>query len=249
MNSTCWKRSFVDAGYIFYPSFASDRVNEILGNLERVIEETVPTMPPEHVFYEDKTDKSTLKQLQHLHVYDEYFGKLMTEGPFRELAATLLGEPVVCENMQYFNKPPGIGQPTPAHQDGYYFKLDPPQALTMWLALEPVDAENGCVRYVPKSHLAGMRPHGLTGTLGFSQGITDFSTADEESEVAFPAQPGDLLAHHALTIHRAEGNESQTRTRRALGLIYYGKSANVDQAARERYQSELKEELTRSDKI
>jgi len=94
-----------------------------------------------------------------------------------------------------------------------------------------------------------MRPHGLTGTLGFSQGITDFSTADEESEVAFPAQAGDLLAHHALTIHRAEGNESQTRTRRALGLIYYGKSANVDQAARERYQSELKEELTRSDKI
>jgi len=32
----------------------------------------------------------------------------------------------------------------------------------MWMALEPVDEGNGCVRYVQGSHLKGMRPRGKT---------------------------------------------------------------------------------------
>ena len=120
----------------------------------------------------------------------------------------------------------------------------------MWLALDEVDEENGCVRYVPGSHRRGMREHGSTGTLGFSQGITDFPNADDkEHEIACPASPGDLLAHHAMTIHRADGNRSKTRNRRALGFIYYGASAKEDVEAWERYQHELKAELKREGKI
>ena len=162
----------------------------------------------------------------------------------------LLGGEVTCQNMQYFNKPPRIGKPTPAHQDGYYFKLEPCEALTMWMALEPVDEENGCVRYIPQSHKRGMRQHGSTGTLGFSQGITDFPTVeDAKNEIGFPAQPGDLLAHHALTIHRADGNFSQSRTRRALGFIYYSADARQDIAAWQKYQTELAREIAETGKI
>lgn len=71
--------------------------------------------------------------------------------------------------------------------------LNPPKAVTMWLPLEKVDKENGCVRYIKGSHLKGPRPHGRTQTLGFSQGILDFSQEkDLVNEVAFPAKPGDL---------------------------------------------------------
>jgi phytanoyl-CoA hydroxylase len=34
--------------------------------------------------------------------------------------------------------------------------LDPCEALTMWLVLEKVDEENGCVRYVRGSHKHGI---------------------------------------------------------------------------------------------
>ena len=103
---------------------------------------------------------------------------MLFRSPFRELAELLLDGPVVPKDLQYFNKPPGIGKPTPAHQDGYYFMLDPCEALTIWVALDHVDDENGCVRYVTGSHKRGMRPHCRTQTLGFSQGITDYGELD-----------------------------------------------------------------------
>ena len=199
----------------------------------------VPGLPPEHVFYEDKGDAGTLKQLQRVHEHDGWFGELFAGKPQR-LAEELLGTAVIGKNMQYFNKPPGVGQPTPPHQDGFYFKLEPPLALTMWMALEDVDEENGCVRYVKGSHLNGMREHGRTGTLGFSQGMTDFGREEDlVAEEAMPAAPGDLLAHHALTIHRADGNGSATRSRQALGFIFYSVDARDDVEAQAAYRAEL----------
>ena len=113
----------------------------------------------------------------------------------------------------------------------------------MWLALENVDEENGCVKYVRGSHKKGMRTHGRTTTLGFSQGIVDFGTEEDmKEEIAFPAGPGDLLVHHSLTIHRAGANTTTNRTRKAMGLIYWGLSAKEDKEAKERYMQQLAKE-------
>ncbi len=248
---TSQEQEFEDQGFVFIESFQTPaQVDEINNNLGRFIAEVLPGLPDEHVFYENKSAPETLKQIQRMQDYDGFFNKLMADGPFRQLAEKLLGSEVTCQNMQYFNKPPKVGQATPAHQDGYYFKLEPCEAITMWMALEPVDEENGCVRYLPRSHKLGLRSHAKTGTLGFSQGITDFPTTDDSShEIAFPANAGDLLAHHALTIHRADENRSPTRTRRALGFIYYSVNAKQDVAAWTRYQSELNCNLKLQGKI
>lgn len=174
------------------------------------------------VFYDELGDRSSLKQIQHLGDHDPWFHELLTNSRFREVAEALLGGPVVPKNLQYFNKPPRTSKPTPPHQDGYYFMIDPCSAVTMWLALDPVDEENGCVRYVRSSHRDVMREHVRTQTLGFSQGIADYPTElDTEAEVAIPSRPGDLLVHHAMTIHRADENRATDRSRRSLGFIYY----------------------------
>jgi len=238
-------------GYVLFKRFLSGSVlDEVQANVTRFINDVLPHLPPEHVFYEDKDDPTTLKQIQQMGEHDPYFGCWMNEGSFREVAELLLDGPVVPMNMQYFNKPPGIGKPTPPHQDGYYFMLDPCEAVTMWFALDVVDEENGCVRYIPGSHRKGMRPHGRTTTLGFSQGITDYPTPDDQArEVAMHALPGDLLVHHALTIHRADGNSSPTRSRRALGFIYYSERARQDEAAHRAYQERLKQEISDAGQI
>jgi phytanoyl-CoA hydroxylase len=238
------KEKFNENGYIFIPGFLSpEEVKSMNLNFARVIEEIVPSMPAHHVFYEgQQKDPSTLKQLIDIQAYDGFFKEVLVNSKFKELAEFLLEDQVIGKTLEYFNKPPLIGKPTPPHQDGYYFMLDPSVAVTMWMALEPADEENGCVKYVKGSHLQGMRPHGRTQTLGFSQGITDFGTPDDlGQEISFPANPGDLLIHHSLTIHQAGGNSS-SRSRKALGLIYFGVSAKEDVAAKAAYQKRLQEE-------
>ncbi|WP_293858983.1 phytanoyl-CoA dioxygenase family protein [uncultured Alsobacter sp.] len=223
----------------------------IVAEMDRVLRDVVPTMPRERVYLEDKDDPTSVKQLQKLFEYSDLFHDLMFDGPARRIAEEVLRDEVVPMNMQYFNKPPGIGQPTPPHQDGYYFHLDPCEAVTGWLALEDVDDENGCIHYVRGSNRAeGFRAHGFSGVLGFSQGMTDFgSDADKANTVAFPGGPGTFLMHHARTIHWAGPNRSPTRSRRALGFIYYGKRARLDVAAKEAYQKRLDERLKAEGKI
>lgn len=95
--------------------------------------------------------------------------------------------------------------------------------------MEEVDQNNGWVSYVKGSHLNGVRTHGRSGTIGFSQEILDFGTpSDLENEEFIATKPGDVLVHHALTIHRAAPNTSLDRSRKALGLIYFGASAKED---------------------
>ena len=243
------KQSFERDGYVAIKGFLDKKQSgELFKHTQRFIKEVVPTIPTEEVYYEDITDKSTLKQVQKLYDFDDYYLNLATSEVVVSLAEELLGGPVDLKNMQYFNKVPRIGQATPAHQDGYYFKIKPQKAVTMWLSLGNADAENGAVCYVTGSHKAGMREHNTTRTLGFSQGISDWSASDDDNEVQMQAQAGDILVHHSLTIHRANANQS-ARTRQSVGFIFYRQDVVEDKEAHDNYKTKLNENLTAKGKI
>ena len=238
----CYKSDFSRDGYVIVRNFLSPReVAELEQILSRYIDQTVPGLPPTDVFYETKGSPETLKQMQFMHNNDAFFAQFLRRNMYLELAEALLGMSAVAQGVEYFNKPAGIGKQTPPHQDGYYFTLVPSEALTLWFALDEVSEENGCVRYVPGSHKKGMRPHNLSNVLGFSQGIADWNAQDQAKEVSGLAHPGDLLAHHCDTIHRADANLSQ-RSRRAVAIVYYAAHAVPDPEAKARYMESSKKQ-------
>ena len=245
------KEAFDRDGFVHLAGFLGPvEVADLSRRLDRYVREIVPGIPPADKFYEDKGNTGTLKQLVRMSEHDAYFRDLLMQGRFEEMARLLLGDGVVPKGVEYFNKPPKIGRPTPPHQDGYYFMIVPNEAATFWVALEEVDAENGCLRYVRGSHRRGIRSHRRTDTLGFSQGISDYGRPeDAANEVAFSVHPGDVLVHHSLTIHRADGNTSDRRTRQAIGLVYYSGAAREDKAAQQAYQQQLQRELAAAGKI
>lgn len=251
-DAAALKAEFDRDGYIaIRPLFDAARMAEINRELDRYLRDAVPRMKDTEVYYEDKADRSSVKQMMYLERYDPYFADLLQSGAVHELAEAVLGERAIPQNMEYFNKPPGIGKQTPPHQDGYYFKVAPAQAVTGWLALEPVDDENGCLNYVRGSHTeAGWRPHGRSNILGFSQGVTDFGTPfDVANTVTMPGGAGMMLMHHCKTVHWASPNRSPTRSRRALGFVFYGESARPDEEAKRAYQAKLDAELAAAGKI
>lgn len=240
MSFSQYKPAFDRDGFVIVPQFLPpDEFNALTNNLDRYIREVVPTLEDAHAFYVEKGKPETLKQMQHMGI-DPFFRAYIQHPLWMSLAEALLGEPVEGQEPEWFNKPPGTSHPTPPHQDNYYFNLQPANVLTIWLALDPVDDDNGCLHYVRGSHLKGIRPHGASRIVGFSQGITDFGPQDEALEARIHLQPGDAVAHWGNTIHRAQPNKTRDRQRRAFAMVLRGKSCRRDEDGYARYQAALK---------
>jgi phytanoyl-CoA hydroxylase len=236
------KRELDRNGFAIVRSFLpADELGELSRNLDRYIRDVVPTLPDGEAFFVDRSRPETLKQMQRMGC-DAFFAAYAENERWVALAEGLLGEKATADQPEWFNKPPGTNHVTPPHQDNFYFCLTPPNVVTIWLALDAVDAENGCLRYVRGSHQCGYRPHAKSKILGFSQGITDYTADDITREVPVLLEPGDAVVHYGMTIHRADANLSPTRQRRSFAIVYRGVSCQRDHAAYERYLAAAREQ-------
>ena len=233
------REEFQQNGFVVVRQFlAADVLKELKDHLDRFIQDVVPGLPASNAFYHDRDRPETLKQLNEMQD-DPYFDEIRSRSQWIDLATRLLGEQAVPKHPQWFNKPPGIDHPTPPHQDNYYFCLDPDASITLWLALDPVDQENGCLRYLPGSHRGGLREHDASNVLGFSQGISNYGEEEISREVEISCQPGDLVVHHGEVIHRADPNRTADRQRRAFAVVYRSESAKRNETAYQKYQASL----------
>ena len=236
------KQTYDQQGFVIVRQFLRGAdFAELRNNLDRYIREIVPKLADADAYYHDRSRPESLKQLQRMDG-DPFFHDYAIHPKWTALAQALVGEPVHPGVVEWFNKPPATNHVTPPHQDNYYFCLEPANVATVWLALDAVDAENGCLRYVAGSHLRNYRSHAKSKILGFSQGITDYSADDFLDEVAVPLQPGDAVVHHGMTIHRADANLSVDRHRRSFAMVFKGVSCRRDEAAFARYQTSAREQ-------
>ena len=236
------QQTYAEQGFIILREFLDGALMaELNQQLSRYINDVVPQLADSDAFYEDRSRPETLKQLNRMDS-DAFFREYATHPHWQTAAQTLVGEAVLAGRPEWFNKPPCTRHVTPPHQDNYYFCLAPPHVVTIWLALDDVDVENGCLRYVAGSHRGGYRPHAKSRILGFSQGITDYSADDFVRETAVILKAGDAVAHHGMTIHRADANHSTTRHRRSFAMVFQGQSCERDPEAFARYQQSARQQ-------
>ena len=222
---------------------------EMIENINSIIDELINNKPndfTETFFDESKTGK--IKQIQYLYKYHELFEKLQEH--FELLAHVYCNEPVTIINMQLFEKHPKISKPTRAHQDNAYFKLDPPNAITFWLALDDIDEENGCIYYAPKTHLTPTRKHQRYNkftTFRIRSGVPGLSLClhehPEELDEPMIVKAGDLLVHSCNLIHRAGSNNSENRRRRAIGISFRPISCQSDRRLISYHEQQLKSDI------
>ena len=150
--------------------------------------------------------------------------------PLPALVAGLLrSEHVWLYEDSVLVKEPGTVDRTAFHQDLAYFHVDGDQVCTVWVPLDPVDTENGAVQYVRGSHRARtvFRPNLFVTTQSLPDTVGEEvpDHADDPALVQFDTRPGDVIVHHARTIHGAHANHSADRRRRALSIRYAGDDA------------------------
>ncbi len=123
---------------------------------------------------------------------------------------TLLG-PDIQGHRQFNLRPklPGQGLTVvPWHQDTGYYGPHTAQddIITVWMPLVPVDAMNGCMQVIPRSHLLGAIPHQTgVGEGDFLEAVGGWQQADI---VTVPMMPGDALVMHNLVLHRSGENRT-----------------------------------------
>ncbi len=231
--------SYQQKGFVVVRQFLDTaQLQELTTELDRYIRDVVPGLPAENAFYQDRDCPETLKQLSDMQ-NDPFFDEIRYRPQWLDLATSLLGEPAVAKHPQWFNKPPGADHPTPPHQDNYYFCLQPHSSITLWLAIDPVNQQNGCLRYLPGSHQQGLQEHDASNVLGFSQGISGYGDSEKAREEEIYCEPGDLVVHHGEVIHRADPNRTRDQQRRAFAIVYYTESAQRDEVAYQKYQQRL----------
>jgi phytanoyl-CoA hydroxylase len=148
-------------------------------------------------------------------------------------AGQLLGQNTHFWAVEMHDKVPHHGTVTPPHQDNFYFCLDPPDALTVYVPLEPHGHGNGGLCYVRGSHKLGTLEHGKSKVKAFSSELLGGARGEDH---VFPIemQPGDVVFHHANTVHFAPRNPSDNH-RRSLSIRVNGERAAVSESMRQRY--------------
>lgn len=122
-------------------------------------------------------------------------------------------------------KPPG-GADMDWHQDFSYLPLDRPDGLTLWVALDDITPENGCLYYLFGTHALGERRAGwgMTGEDDPRANLPPMEVAPDEPGVAAVTRAGCAIAHHANLWHRSPANRSG-RPRRSWALSFVSPEA------------------------
>ncbi|MCA9048280.1 MAG: phytanoyl-CoA dioxygenase family protein [Planctomycetaceae bacterium] len=205
--------------------FDAETVAEIRAETQRYVLEDLPSKPAGACTFE--ADDRTVRNLWRLQEHNPWFRQLAERRSLMDMVAPLVKGEVVAVAVETFSKPARIGSGVPPHQDNAYFCRTPPDMLTLWVAIDPVTAENGPVCFIKGSHKAGMLPTKPSGVRGNSIGLAEPPDFPPEDRFCALLSPGDATIHHCEVIHESAPNTSD-QPRLALLFVYRGSHTQTD---------------------
>jgi ectoine hydroxylase-related dioxygenase (phytanoyl-CoA dioxygenase family) len=138
------------------------------------------------------------------------------------LAKQILGDAAKLNGDFVISKPAEVGMGTPWHQDEAY--RDPGfdyQEVTIWISLQDVSQDSGCMAFIPGSHKKGIYDHRSPGNDARVHALEcsceDLSTT---SAISCPLPAGGCTLHHGRVLHCTHMNRS-TNPRYAYILVFH----------------------------
>ena len=152
-------------------------------------------------------------------------------------------DPVESESWESLTDPRGHLGNTPWHQDITFWPVTGEQIVSVWIALDRTDLNNGGLEFVPGSsdfleryEAVGVGDHGrisfASDTLKSLPKINSVTTGESSAElssISFDMAAGDILIFDSKILHGAPPNISD-HPRRGLALRYLGNDVVLDDA-------------------
>ena len=149
-----------------------------------------------------ETSKDKLRQSSQ-YLADTDVAALVNSAALRSVVEQLTGGPSTLYNPFTAVKSGGGGGQFHFHQDNQYTVFDGP-GLNIWVALDEMTPENGCLQMMPRSHLQGdlaaVESSDKDGHLTIAGETTSF--------LPLRMMPGDAVAFTRLTVHGSGPNNT-----------------------------------------
>lgn len=163
----------------------------------------------------------------------------------RRVAEQLLGPALENDLEHAISKPAFNGAATPWHQDDAFHRRGSgvPESISVWMPLQDVTVESGCMQYIRGSNHGELFPHRSPRDDPRIHGLEMIALPDLTNCVAVPMRAGDAVIHLSRTIHGAGVNTSgQPRRAYVLG---YSVRARRDQLLTRDYPWNLEKQTAR----
>ena len=149
--------------------------------------------------------------------FDPLFLAYLQKPLFGHICARVYGAQtaVACFRAMFMNKPAREGTHLVWHQDRWTY-LDRDPLITVWTALDPATAANGCVQILPRKHHTLINPSHNSGFLTEAQ--TQDLLHDDEA-VYLEVEAGEAVLLHNYLPH-GSGINNTDGPRRAFSVCY-----------------------------
>lgn len=217
-------RQFAEDGYYLAKGvFNADEVAELERDFDRIVAQISQTQENVNATWGGPEMARLGAQnlvVIHTHNVQQYSAawlRAMMHPKYLAAASAILGEDIVLHHSKLFQKPPEKGAPFPMHQDWSYFPTVRDSMIAGVIHVSRATDEMGCLRVVPGSHQTGR----VSGSGG--QGENEFLLKHPlENATPCPAEPGDVLFFHYLTLHGSMPNRSQDVRKTVLIQMHRG---------------------------
>ncbi len=168
---------------------------------------------------ENQDSDEEMLQIMEMWRYDDEYRKLLYHAPLLDIAESLIGSDIQLFHDQALYKPAFHGGEVFWHQDNAYWQCVPPNLVSIWIALDDADEENGCMNVIPGSYLEGLETHGRAESEKGNVPALLQVKADVNRAIPVPVKAGCAMVHHCMTLHQTNPNRSR-RDRRAMVIHY-----------------------------
>jgi len=180
----------------------------------------------------DMTDYSkeemgtTVRRLRQVYSRDILFKNWMEDEKIRPVLQQILNDQVVITTAHHnsiMTKMPHQSTQTKWHQDRRYWRYSDDNLVSIWLALDDENSENGVLEFIPGSH----RMYFELDLFDEKEYFREDSSKNIpliDKKVSTTLQKGDVVLFHSLLLHRANKNDTD---KAKISFVYTVKGAST----------------------
>lgn len=235
-------QQFNQNGFIILRNFLSEeRCNAILEVAKAHLEKKIEPIETEIGYTErskayrtDVTDYTSgsgeknmaVRRLRQVYDRDTLFKEWMEEPEIRPILQQILNDRVVltlAHHNSIMTKMPYFSHATGWHQDKRYWRYSDGNLVSVWLALDNEDSDNGVLEFIPGSHLMKFSPEQFDEKEYFKEDLEKNAQLIEK-KVTTTLNKGDIIIFHSLLLHRANKNNTD---KPKISFVYTVKGENT----------------------